>query len=57
MRCKYLIKTLAPQDDRKMHTVCYCNNPESKNYMRYSVDKCRVCSNCLDHSKRGEENE
>lgn len=49
MRCGYLEKHLFPGQDNKMHNHYYCKNFESKNYMRYSVDNCSVCGNCLDH--------
>ena len=53
MRCSYLNKGLYQASDGKMRTFCYCNNPKSERYKKYTIEKCAVCTNCLDHSKRG----
>lgn len=51
-RCKYLAKNknvcLA---DGKMHTTYACNNKKCKDYLRYSIGKASVCSNCLLYEK------
>lgn len=51
-RCTFLAKGVFPGQDGKMHTYCYCQNAKSKNNHKYSMDTCKVCADCLDHTKK-----
>lgn len=51
MRCVYVERKEAPLSDMKIHTIYICRNKECSKYKSYSVDKCSVCGNCLQHVK------